>query len=31
MSVLDLGAGTGMLLCGSVFIGAAYALGIEID
>lgn len=31
MSVLDLGTGTGMLLCGLIYIGAGYGLGVEID
>jgi predicted RNA methylase len=26
--VADLGVGTGMLICGLVFIGAAYAIGV---
>lgn len=26
--VADLGIGTGMLICGLVFIGAAYAIGV---
>jgi putative methylase len=31
MLVADLGVGTGMLICGLVFIGAAYAIGVELD
>ncbi len=26
--IADLGVGTGMLICGMVFIGAAYSLGV---
>ncbi len=31
MIVAELGTGTGMLLCGLVYIGAYYSLGVEID
>jgi predicted RNA methylase len=31
MVVADLGIGTGMLICGLVYIGALYALGVELD
>ena len=31
MLVAELGVGTGMILCGLVFIGAGYVLGVEID
>lgn len=26
--VADIGIGTGMLMCGAIYLGAAYALGI---
>jgi putative methylase len=31
MLVAELGVGTGMLMCGLVFVGAGYVLGVEID
>ena len=31
MIVAELGTGTGMLLCGLVYIGAYFSLGVEID
>jgi len=29
--VADLGVGTGMLICGLVYIGAMHAIGVELD
>jgi predicted RNA methylase len=31
MLVADLGVGTGMLICGLVYIGALHAIGVELD
>jgi predicted RNA methylase len=29
--VADIGIGTGMLMCGCIYIGAAFTFGYEID
>lgn len=29
--VADIGIGTGMLICGCIYIGAQFAIGYEID
>ncbi len=31
MVVADLGVGTGMLICGLIYIGSGYSIGFEID